>query len=110
MAAATQKIIGNQSLKALGNYLNTVSLSSAKTLAQVIGTSIPAGANAAKIQAETQNVRMTDDGVTTPVAGTTGILILAGLPAEWYVGDLSALQFVEDTASGKLNISLYNIS
>lgn len=110
MAAATQKIIGNQSIKALGNYLNTVSLASAVSLATAIGTSIPAGANAAKIQAETQDVRMTEDGVTAPVAGTTGILLKAGMPAEWYVGDLASLQFIAETAGGKLNISLYNIS
>jgi len=60
----------------------------------------------ALIQAEDQDVRWRDDGVAP--TSSVGTILGAGLDI-WYTGDLSALLFIETTASAKLNISYYNI-
>lgn len=58
----------------------------------------------ALIIAETQNVRWRDDG-TAPTA-SVGMPLIVGVPLQ-YDGDLSKIQFIEQTASAKLNISYY---
>ena len=79
-------------------YQQITSLSSATAL------TVPVGALVALIQAETQNVRWRDDG-TNPTA-SVGMTIGVGstLP---YTGDLSAIKFIQATASATLNISYY---
>ena len=87
-------------------YQQITSLSSAQTL------TVPAtdknGMNQkptfALIVAETQNVRWRDDG-TAPTA-SVGMPLVAGVPLQ-YDGDLTKIQFIEQSASAKLNISYY---
>lgn len=68
------------------------------------GLTVPAGSRIAIIQAETQAVRYRDDG-TNPTS-TVGMYLNA-LDIVIYNGDLSAIKFIETTASAKLNISYY---
>lgn len=58
----------------------------------------------ALIVAETQNVRWRDDGVA-PTA-SVGMPLAAGVTLQ-YDGDLSRIQFIEQTAGARLNISYY---
>jgi hypothetical protein len=57
------------------------------------------------ITPETQNVRWRDDGVA-PTA-SIGMPLAAGVTLQ-YDGDLSQIQFIEQTAGAKLNISYYS--
>ena len=81
-------------------YQQITTLSSAQTL------TIPAGADFAVIEAEAQAVRWRDDD-TAPTA-SVGMPLASGGVLE-YSGRLSALQFIEQTASAKLNINYYKI-
>jgi len=56
------------------------------------------------ITSETQGVRWRDDGVA-PTA-SVGMPMAAGVSLQ-YDGDLTKIQFIEQTASAKLNISYY---
>jgi len=58
----------------------------------------------ALIVAETQNVRWRDDGVA-PTA-SVGMPLAANVTLQ-YDGDLSRIQFIEQTGGAKLNISYY---
>lgn len=78
------------------NYVQLTSLSSATAL-----SGIPAGVIFAWIQAETQAVRWRADGVD-PTA-SVGSVIAAGATLE-FSGNMSAIKFIEVTASAKLNI------
>lgn len=82
---------------ALG-YQQITSLSAATSL------TVPSGATTAIITAEAQAVRYRDDG-TAPTA-TVGMPIVVGVPTV-YTGPLKNIQFIEQTASAKLNISYY---
>lgn len=89
--------IGTRSLEPLG-YQQITSLSGATAL------TIPEGARAAIIEAESQAVRWRDDG-TSPTA-TVGMPLASG--ADFlYTGKLSKLKFIEQTASAKLNVCYY---
>jgi hypothetical protein len=89
--------IGTRSLEPLG-YQQITSLSAATAL------TIPEGARAAIIEAETQAVRWRDDG-TSPTA-SVGMPLASG--ADFlYTGKLSKLKFIEQTASAKLNVCYY---
>jgi hypothetical protein len=57
------------------------------------------------IQAQDQNVRWKDDG-DNPTS-TTGIQLAAG-DWFWYNGDLTAIKFIEEAASAKLNLAFYS--
>ena len=59
----------------------------------------------ALITPETNGVRWRDDGVA-PTA-TVGMPLAAGVTLQ-YDGDLSQVQFIEQTAGAKLNISYYS--
>lgn len=66
------------------------------------------GASYAVLQAESQDVRWRDDG-TNPTA-SVGMILLNDPPVPIaYFGDLSAIKFIEETASAKLNVSYYRI-
>lgn len=82
---------------ALG-YQQITSLSAATAL------TVPSGAIMAIITCETQAVRWRDDG-TNPTA-TVGMPLAAG-GYFIYNGALSAIKFIEQTTSAKLNISYY---
>lgn len=74
------------------------------SLAAATALTKPDGAQRASIQAETQDVRWRDDG-TNPTA-TVGMLLKANSTLD-YAGDLTAIKFIEVTASAKLNIAFY---
>lgn len=71
------------------------------------GLTVPAGANVAVISPETQAVRYRDDG-TAPTA-TVGIPIAVSQEFV-YTGSLSTIEFIEQTASAKLNVAFYKIA
>ena len=87
-------------------YQQITSLSSATKL--TVPQTTPNGLNAkpvfALIIAESQGVRWRDDK-TAPTA-TVGMPLAVGIPLQ-YDGDLTNIQFIEQTASAKLNISYY---
>ena len=87
-------------------YQQITSLSSATKL--TLPTTDPTGLSCtpafALIVAETQGVRWRDDGVA-PTA-SVGMPLAAGIPLQ-YDGDLSKIQFIQQSASAKLNISYY---
>lgn len=64
----------------------------------------PANARIARIVCETQAIRWRDDGVA-PTA-TVGMPLAVNTELT-YDGDLGAIQFIEQTASAKLNVSYY---
>lgn len=87
------------SVNCLG-YQQITSLSSAQTL------TIPAGTEYAIVQAETQACRWRHDG-TAPTA-SIGLRLILG--TELRVEEqVSRIQFIEETASAKLNISYYGL-
>jgi hypothetical protein len=81
-------------------------LNAVKTLADT--TAIPPLARFALLQAETQNIRWRDDG-TDPTA-SVGMILTAGDPPFLYDGDLAAIEFLEASASAKLNVSFYGFA
>lgn len=66
---------------------------------------VPAGANFAMISCETQSVRWRDDGIA-PTA-SVGMLMAAGGAPQMFWGNLSALLFIQTSATAVLNISYY---
>ena len=87
-------------------YQQITSLSSATGLTVPVRTpdGMSVRANFALIISETQAVRWRDDG-TAPTS-TVGMPLAAGVALQ-YDGDLSRIQFIEQTAGAKLNISYY---
>lgn len=79
-------------------YEQVTGLSSAKAL------TVPNGAKRALITATTQAVRWRDDG-TNPTS-SVGMPLAVNVTI-LYTGDLSALKFIEQTASAVLNVSYY---
>lgn len=73
-------------------------------LSASVGLTVPVGSTLAVIQAESQNVRWRDDG-TDPTA-TVGMRLEPG-DLFFYTGSLSGIKFIEEAASGKLNISYF---
>lgn len=73
-------------------------------LSAVKALSIPDGAEIAVIQAESQNIRWRDDG-SNP-SGTVGMQLAAGRDM-LFTSKLSAVRFIEEAASAKLNVSYY---
>jgi hypothetical protein len=65
---------------------------------------VPAGATMALIIPELQGVRWRDDG-TAPTA-TVGMPLAAGTSLS-YDGDLKAIRFIQQAATGYLNVSYY---
>jgi len=83
------------------SYQQLTSLSSAQAL-----PSIPDGAYAALLQAETQAVRIRADG-TNPTA-SVGHLLAAGASIEW-TQNLALVRVIEAAASAKLNITYFRV-
>ncbi len=96
-------------MKCLGHKQITT-LSSAITLADTLDAIDPKlrkTVRFARIQAETQSVRWTDDGSTTPTA-SLGFVLTAGSTLEvTNMASVLALKFIEVTSSAKLNVSFY---
>lgn len=74
------------------------------SLASATALTVPVGSTYAMLQAETQAVRMRDDGVNPTTA--TGMRLMADT-VHWYTGSLSAVRLIEETASAKVNVSYY---
>lgn len=74
------------------------------SLSTSVSLTVPAGAKYAMIYAENRNVRWRDDGID-PTA-SVGMQLLAG-NGLWYDGDLAEIEFIEEAASAKLNVSYY---
>lgn len=98
--------------KAQGTRVLDANLPSAGPYEQILDLSaaigmqaIPDGTELAIIQAEGQDIRWTDDGVTTPTA-TEG-MILKKDASIIYNGDFINFQAIEIVAGAKLNISYY---
>jgi hypothetical protein len=90
-----------------GTYLVTQSCTSSAASLTTVGP--PFGANAALIQAETQNIRWRDDGANPTT--TNGMLLLSAQPTPMmYSGTLSAMKFIDATAGGLLDVSFYKAS
>lgn len=87
-----------QTTSCLG-YQQITSLSASTAL------TVPANANYAIIQCETQNVRWRDDG-TAPTA-SIGMKLTPSPDMLVYDGDLKKIRFIEEVASAKLNVSYY---
>lgn len=94
MAIFRQKPVGFEQL---------TSLSSAATLT----AATYAKANCAVLCARTQDINYRDDG-SAPTS-TVGITLKVGVPFT-YDGDLSAIQFIEATASAKLDVAYYSLT
>jgi hypothetical protein len=97
----------NKTVTSCFGYQQITSLSSAQSL--TIPDKNPQGSagtpTAAIIRCETQAVRWRDDG-TAPTA-SVGMPLAVG-DTLVYDGDLKKIQFIEQTASAKLNVSLYS--
>ena len=79
-------------------YQRITSLSASAAL------TVPTGATFAVVVPETQAVRWRDDG-TAPTS-SVGMPLAAGASMN-YDGDLSAVRFIEQTASAVLHVSYY---
>ena len=73
-------------------------------LSGAVNLTVPNGARFARIVAEAQAVRWRDDA-NAPTA-TIGMPLAVGTELT-YDGNLAAIQFIEQTASAKLNVSYY---
>lgn len=82
-------------------------LNTAKTIASATGGGVvPDGTIFALIQAQTQNVRWTDNG-DTPTA-SSGHRLAAWQTLE-YDADLTKLKFIEETGSATLEVTFYGL-
>jgi hypothetical protein len=86
-----------------GTY--TTSLANTASSASLTSGGIPAGANAAYLQAEVASVRFRDDGAV-PTAAIGG-LIVSGIPGTYYAGCLACLQFIAASGSPLLSATFY---
>ena len=87
-----------------GGDASPVGFEQVTSLSSAAALTVPTGAKVALINTEDQNVRWRDDG-TAPTT-TVGCVIEPGSYFS-YTGDLSAIRFIEETASAKLNVSYY---
>jgi hypothetical protein len=84
--------------------ITSLSAATALTVPKRDATGLIGSPKLAIITVETQAVRWRDDGVA-PTA-SVGMPLAAGATLQ-YDGDLSRIQFIEQTASAKINISYY---
>lgn len=84
----------------------SAAISLANTVPAVGKTGVPAGAAFAVIAVEGAAVRWRDDGVA-PVAGV-GMPVPAGPSSMDFTANLSTVQFIQDAAGAKLNVSYYS--
>jgi len=100
-------LLGVKSITNAQGYQQITSLSSAQSLS--VPTTTAQGNKQqpifAIIIAETQDVRWRDDG-TAPTASVG--MPLTKNTAFIYDGDLTKIQFIEQTASAKLNVTYYS--
>jgi hypothetical protein len=75
------------------------------SLAAATGLTVPGGAVRAVVVVESHAVRWRDDGVNP--TSSLGMLLGIGEELNYAAVDLSAIKFIEQTASAVLNISYY---
>lgn len=68
------------------------------------GLTVPTGATEAFVVCDTQAVRWRDDGTAPTASVGVGLAVGVGFP---YTGALSAIKFIEQTASATCNVSYY---
>lgn len=91
--------------KSIDGYLAPAGYTQVTSLSSAVGMgTIPDHTKLAVIQCESQQVRYRDDG-TNPTT-TVGVILNVG-DVLFYNGTMSALKFIEVTASAKLNICFY---
>ena len=76
------------------------------SLSSATALTVPAGARLALIQAGVQDVRWRDDG--TDPTSSVGMILKTTSEGFWYEGDLSAIKFIETTASATIGVSYYS--
>ncbi len=91
-------------VKSVG-YYQGAALSAANSLADIVGAVVPASADYAVVQCETQNCRWRDDG-TAPTA-TVGNLLVANVILTIRRGQFSRFKIIEATASAKVSVDFY---
>lgn len=91
-------------VKSLGNI--ACGFQQVTSLSTATGLTVPDNASWALIECESQQVRWRDDG-TNPTT-TVGHLMSPGDILEYDGTKLSAIKFIEVTASAKLNVSFYS--
>ena len=67
---------------------------------------VPPGAKFALMTIETQDVRMTDDGSTTPTA-SVGLLMRTSDGPLWYAGNMGKVSFFNAVAGGLVKVLYY---
>ena len=67
---------------------------------------VPNGAKFALLTVETQDVRMTDDGSTTPTL-TVGLLLRTTDGPLWYAGNLGKVNLFNAVAGGLVKVLYY---
>lgn len=93
-----------QTQRMLAGPLHPLGYEQVTSLSSAAGLTVPDGAKGCLIVPLTQDVRWRDDG-TSPTA-SVGVPVAAGVDF-WYNGDLSAIEFIEQSASAELNVSYY---
>lgn len=87
-----------------GGSLVPVGYQQITSLGSSTALTVPTGARVVIISPEDQQVRWRDDGGSL----TTTVGMVIGVDDYFiYTGDLSAIRFIEEAASAKLNISYY---
>lgn len=89
--------------KPLGNYQATVV--AAKTLADLIGTTVPLLCDHAIIQTQDQAARWKDDGVAPTAA--LGNLLAVGATVTITRGQFATFKIIEAASAAKVNVGLY---
>ena len=87
------------SARALG-YQQIVGLAASTAL------TVPAGTSYALVVAEAQAVRWRNDG-TAPTA-SVGMPLAVGVEKQFLTSSLSALRFIQQTATANLNVAYYS--
>lgn len=91
----------------LGYGQLSTSLSGAVKLGSAFENGLPVGADSVLLQADTHDVRWTDDG-TTPTS-SVGMILKSGDAPFLYTGAIENLQFIESASGAVLDFSLYRI-
>lgn len=92
--------------KSVGFYQSTA-VSGSTSLATVAGGTVPATADYAVVQAETQDCRYRHDGSTTAPTATVGTLLKANDSIVVSKGQFSTFRIIETAASAKLNVEFF---
>ena len=88
------------------SYEQEASSGSVKTVADLTP---PANATHCELQADTNNIRYTMDGVTDPTTTTGMLLITTHKPKQFLMLDLRNIRFIQDAVgAGNLNVHYFS--